>query len=718
MGDGRRRRWCWCGVRWSPPLELTPAAVRYELTPDYTGAVHHLRPLGGAGGYTYSLARGTTALTVDAAGVVSLTTPLAVGLEVAEFSVADSAGTVVAFTLSLRVVAATPADYPEDLFLIAGGGDSSYEDVWRSGNGLDWRQVTSDGGFGHRNFYQAVSHGGSLWVIGGKDGNRSNDVWASLDGVSWREVTASAGFLPRRLHQAVSYRGSLWVIGGDVDDGGSTGDAGDVWHSANGRDWTQVTGVTDFGARESHQVVSFAGSLWIIGGNRSDYPSNDVWRSADGMVWTEVIGGNRFLGRQSHQVVAHGGHLWVIAGSGTQGFAAVNDVWRSADGREWELVTVSAAFAVRWFSQAVSYGGSLWVISGQEGFAGEQFGATHPDVWRSGNGADWVLVTGSTPFGARAGHQVVLHRVVRPFVREPLGVVPVLPGTQAVAVRDGRGAVPLTLVTLAARGIGTVRFAEVADSDGVATVAADGAFVVTAVLAAGEKATVSVRVSDAESMPAVVAVTISFVPRLSLALTDARYDLSPDYVGALHTMTAGGGFGEKVYSRVSGTPAVEVSEDGVVSKVVDLTAGRYEAVFAVTDDIGMARFSLNLRVLEPTAEDVSGAMYLVGGNLDNGYDNMTTRADVWRSTDGEVWTEVAADAGFPTRQNHQLVLHRGSLWVIGGENEENFSTNLGDVWVSGDGTDWQEVTLAGDSFGRRYNHQAVSYGGSLWVMGG
>ena len=72
--------------------------MRYELTPDYTGAVHHLRPLGGAGGYTFCLARGTTALTVDAAGVVSLTTPLAVGLEVAEFSVADSAGTVVAFT--------------------------------------------------------------------------------------------------------------------------------------------------------------------------------------------------------------------------------------------------------------------------------------------------------------------------------------------------------------------------------------------------------------------------------------------------------------------------------------------------------------------------------------------------------------------------------------------------------------------------------------------
>ena len=92
---------------------------------------------------------------------------------------------------------------------------------------------------------------------------------------------------------------------------------------------------------------------------------------------------------------------------------AENDVWRSADGQGWELVTASAAFAARVFHQAVSYGGSLWVISGREGYdlsanPPPQFGNTHPDVWRSGNGADWVLVTGSAPFGGRAGHQVAV----------------------------------------------------------------------------------------------------------------------------------------------------------------------------------------------------------------------------------------------------------------------------------------------------------------------
>ena len=135
-------------------------------------------------------------------------------------------------------------------------------------------------------------------------------------GVSWREVTASAGFLPRRTHQAVSYRGSLWVIAGEVDDGGNLGDARDVWHSANGRDWTQVTGVTDFGVRESHQVVSFAGSLWIIGGSKSGSQSNDVWRSADGMVWTEVTGGNRF----SSTATSSSGRVWrqFVGDSGQQ----------------------------------------------------------------------------------------------------------------------------------------------------------------------------------------------------------------------------------------------------------------------------------------------------------------------------------------------------------------------------------------------------------------
>ena len=43
------------------------------------------------------------------------------------------------------------------------------------------------------------------------------------------------------------------------------------------------------------------------------------------------------------------------------------------------------------------------------------------------------------------------------------------------------------------------------------------------------------------------------------------------------------------------------------------------------------------------------------------------RRDVRRSRDGAVWSLVTATAGFDGRAGHQVVVHRGSLWVVGGE---------------------------------------------------
>ena len=178
------------------------------------GVVLTLTAGGGVGSYRFSRVSGATALVVSEEGVVSLVSPLALGRHSAVFLLEDEIGSLVRFTLNLRVVAAAAEDYEEVMYLIAGGGDSSHRDVWRSENGLDWRQVTSDGGFDHRSVYQAVSHGGSLWVIGGRAANTSGDVWASADGGELEggdgergfsaSADASGGFLSREF---VGHRG-------------------------------------------------------------------------------------------------------------------------------------------------------------------------------------------------------------------------------------------------------------------------------------------------------------------------------------------------------------------------------------------------------------------------------------------------------------------------------------------------------------------------------
>ena len=204
------------------------------------------------------------------------------------------------------------------LWVIGGdeGGERGKNDIWRSADGVNWVSVAVSGRwFSPRLFHQAVSHGGSLWVLAG--GSRfslaEGDVWASADGMNWRQVLAAFRQKRHWGHQAVSHGGSLWVMGGfdpfaTIHENDVWFHKNDVWRSAGGRTWTQVTGSAAFSRRQGHQAVSYRGSLWVVGGGNPfgrDTYKNDVWRSADGRSWTQVTGSADFSGRRYHQVVVH-----------------------------------------------------------------------------------------------------------------------------------------------------------------------------------------------------------------------------------------------------------------------------------------------------------------------------------------------------------------------------------------------------------------------------
>ena len=124
-------------------------------------------------------------------------------------------GTTAQFTLKARFLTAGGAS---GLYVVGGDGETALNDVWYSGNGEDWTLVTATAAFAAREGHQAFSYNGSLWVVGGflesTTFNYFNDVWRSADGENWTEVTATAGFSGRELHQVVSYGGSLWMMGG------------------------------------------------------------------------------------------------------------------------------------------------------------------------------------------------------------------------------------------------------------------------------------------------------------------------------------------------------------------------------------------------------------------------------------------------------------------------------------------------------------------------
>ena len=735
------------------PLVVSPGTAGYVVSPNFAGVLHTLAASGGAGGYSYALVSGTTALTVDAdSGVVSLATGLVTeGSEItAVFVARDSSGASARFTMSLRVAIV------EGMYLAGGNNGTDLGDVWRSTDGVYWER-TASGAFPGRRGHEMVSHGASLLVVGGALGRSFwSDVWASADGMSWDLVDSAPAFGEVALHQMVSHDNSLFLSGGVVDSRFSQSD--DVWRSGSGRTWVQATSAAAFGTRSNHQMVSHDNSLWMVGGSTAGTKDNQVWRSADGEVWERVtVSGNTFSGRSRHRMVSHGGSLWVVGGSDT-GNSLVNDVWRSADGRRWEQVAAGvAAFAGRDAFELVSYRGSLWFVGGRTA------GGFRSDVWRSADGANWDLVTADGGFAGRNYHQVAVFRPAQEevFVHRVADIVVTAPGTLTLAAGASEA---FTLATLqVSGGVGAPRF-EVTRGARFVSVSAEGVLVATSFLNEAAWSGVVVLVRDSTPVNRAVAeVVLRFVEPLTVSPTSGVFVVTPDYAGVVATLSVSGGLGAYRFARETGDAAVTVvtvnSSVAAVSLVSRLAAGTMTAVFVVRDEFGgVVRASLQLLVRAGYVGEFEERLVLIGGEDDGsrlsdvwlsengaewmeltdsaGFDGRylhqaatlggslfvvggtdggnADRNDVWASADGENWGLVMASAAFLPRSNAQLATHRGSLWLIGGIQG---NARFNDVWVSGNGKDWQEVRLTRSFLGRS-GHRVAVFGGSLWVIGG
>ena len=147
------------------------------------------------------------------------------------------------------------------MYVLGGDGNNPYNDVWSSEDGRVWVKVTVAADWSARQEYQAVSHNDSLYVLGGVDydDNEKNDVWSSADGKNWRQEKAdnNMGWQARNYHQALSLNGFLYVLGGHDSDGDVINLYNDVWSSADGSIWILKTGSADWSARAAHQAVVF-----------------------------------------------------------------------------------------------------------------------------------------------------------------------------------------------------------------------------------------------------------------------------------------------------------------------------------------------------------------------------------------------------------------------------------------------------------------------------
>ncbi len=138
------------------------------------------------------------------------------------------------------------------------------------------------------------------------------------------------------------------------------GASNEVWSSADGETWEQVTGAAAWSPRLAAGLVVFQGRMWLLGGTQNYYfgneksLKNDVWSSADGKAWKLETASAPWSPRAYHGAVVHDGKLWVLGGGNyVPKYQARSDVWCSADGVRWEQVTQAAPWAPRiWFRSA------------------------------------------------------------------------------------------------------------------------------------------------------------------------------------------------------------------------------------------------------------------------------------------------------------------------------------------------------------------------------
>jgi len=266
----------------------------------------------------------------------------------------------------------------KDQLWIGGGWFRSDEapprDVWASPDGQAWRRVSEAVPWIHSDLPMNVVFQERLWVMGGWFNGRlpghsaSNQVWASADGVRWQQVTPAAGWSPRLAAGLVVHRGQMWLLGGieNYYFGDASSLKNDVWSSADGQSWKLASAVAGWSPRAYHQAVVLNEKIYVLGGGNyvpDEQAHNDVWSSADGVNWTCETAAAPWAGRLWFSAAVYRGRLWVLGGWSK---AADNfgDVWHSADGKEWQQLKTETCWKARHEHSVFVFQDKLWVVGG------------------------------------------------------------------------------------------------------------------------------------------------------------------------------------------------------------------------------------------------------------------------------------------------------------------------------------------------------------------
>lgn len=286
----------------------------------------------------------------------------------------------------------------QDKLWLMGGWFQSFEapprDVWSSADGREWKLVQKEAPWKHSDLPMSLAFKDRMWLMGGWYNGRlpghsaSSEVWSSSDGVDWKQDTAAAGWTPRIAAAAAVFQDKMWILGGTENYyfGDEKSLKNDVWHSADGKDWKQATADAGWAPRAYHQAVALNGKIYVFGGGNyvPKYEArNDVWSSADGIKWEQVTEAAPWSPRLWFSAAVYRGRMWVVGGWSNNPNKNWGDVWHSADGKTWKQFKTETTWKER-------HEHSLYVFQDKLWLAGGHAQPLSSEVWSLQLPKDWI----------------------------------------------------------------------------------------------------------------------------------------------------------------------------------------------------------------------------------------------------------------------------------------------------------------------------------------
>lgn len=284
-----------------------------------------------------------------------------------------------------------------DQLWIFGGWFNSYEapprDVWSSPDGKSWTRIEDNAPWKHSDLSMSTTFNGRMWFMGGWYNGRlpghsaGNEVWSSTDGKTWTLATKSAEWSPRLASGLVVFKDKLWILGGTENYyfGDQSSLKNDVWSSTDGKHWKLETADAGWAPRAYHQAVVLGDRMYVMGGGNyvPEYQAyNDVWSSADGIHWEQVTAEADWHARLWFSAAVYRDRIWVLGGWSNNPSRNWGDVWYSSNGKDWQEMKSEITWKERHEHSVFVFQDKLWLAGGHaQPLSNEVWSLDIPSDW-------------------------------------------------------------------------------------------------------------------------------------------------------------------------------------------------------------------------------------------------------------------------------------------------------------------------------------------------